>query len=966
MNSCLQVLVLFLLLSVPCAGEEETRIARDGITLSVAQNGAFTLTDASDVRFFELLQFRPLIHPDDKIVSYAPAMKPISIEVKAENEMVVAFESPPVNLVFTLEASAAEEGVPPATSLLIKPGDLWISELRVSGAARPLPSGFVLPGRIKGHENARITGVSFSNATQDYRVDTLYDARTDRAIRFVAPAGRLRAIGKRFDIAVHDDGFRLDFIHDLYRKGKGIAYFASMDRTRFTAPPSGWCTWYFYYLNITEQEMKKNTDWMAEHLRPYGLEYVQLDDGFQLLADDGEQARSWTEWNEKFPSGHKEMARYIHDKGFKAGLWLTPFSQGDDALVEAHPDWFLRDGSGEVVKTFKGSMTLDASSDSVLEGWFGPLFEELADWDYYKIDGQTTVVEAYRKNAERFAQAISGEEAYRKGVGKIRETMGDDRFLLNCWGTVPEGIGIVNGARTGGDIWASWQGLMPAKRATEAWYYTHNICWYTDPDTVLVRPPLTLDQAKVWASLVGLTGQLLMASDKMYELPEERVELLRRIYPAVPLYPMEFYPLSDRQLDIIDLKVNKTFYKWDVIGLFNWDRNDKVMGAGIKEIGRKLRTYAFYDFWEGKFLGLTDGSFFLNVPKQGCRVLSMVQAFPDRPTLLATSRHITMGGLDLVDYRWNSKDHIIKGKSDHLVAGEPYRLTFYLPDGMTRASQVVVDGATAEIVQKGRIEEIVFTPSASGLLNWEIYFLGEEFTTKGRTCGVPVQTGEPELTPDSAAFRWVVNGDHPSAFRVERNGLFKGTTFEGQWVDVELEPDTEYIYKVTSQPFPGQYLAEELSFTLTVKTPLPPPPPPEPDVYLSDLEPLSAEQGWGELKRDASTDGNKLTINGEAFEKGLGTHAVSRIEFAIDPQFKAFTAFVGVDGETPYGSVAFEVWLDGEKVFETPVLYNEDPPHPVNVDVQGKERLLLVVTDGGDNINYDHADWAKAGFVKKD
>jgi hypothetical protein len=959
--------MLFLVLLVPgLAGEEEKQITRNGITLSVTEKGVFTLTDESGVRFFELLQFRPLIHPDDRIVSYAPAMEPTSIEVKAEDEMVVTFESPPVNLVFKMDEAGAEEGVPPATSLLIKPGNLWKGGLRVSGAARPLPSGFVLPGRIQYDGTSRITGVSYAGTTQDYRTDTLYDAKTDRAIRFVAPPGRLRAHAKRFDVAVHEDGYRLDFIHDLYRKGKGIDYFSAMDRTRFTAPPSGWCTWYFYYLNITEQEMKKNTDWMAEHLKPYGLEYVQLDDGFQLLAGDGEQAESWTEWNEKFPSGHEEMAGYIHDKGFKAGLWLTPFSQGSDALVQAHPDWFLRDEDGEVVKTFKGSMTLDASNDGVLEGWFGPLFTELSDWDYYKIDGQTTVIEAYRRHAERFAQSMSGDEAYRRGVGKIRETIGDDRFLLNCWGTVPEGIGIVNGARTGGDIWASWQGLMPAKRATEDWYYTHNICWYTDPDTVLVRPPLTFDQAKVWVSLVGLTGQLLMASDKMYELPEERVELLRRIYPALPLYPMEFYPLGEDQLDIIDLKVNKTFYKWDVIGLFNWDRKDKIMGAGIKEIGRRLRTYALYDFWEGKFLGLTDGSFFLNVPKQGCRVFSLMQAFPDRPTLLATSRHITMGGLDLTDYRWNSRERNIRGISDHLVAGEPYTLTFYLPDGLDRADRVVAEGAETEIRHKGRIEEIVLTPSAAGRLSWEISFQGETFTTEGRTCGVPVQTGEPELTPSSAAFRWVVNGDHPSSFRVERNGLFKGTTFEGLWVDRDLEPGEEYIYKVSSQPFQGQYLAEDLSFTLTVKTPLPPPPPPEPDVYLSELEPLSAEQGWGELKRDTATEGNKLTIGGEAFEKGLGTHAVSRIEYAVEPRYAAFTAFVGVDGETPYGSVTFEVWLDGEKVFETPLLCNGDPPFPVHIDVQGRERLLLVVTDGGDNINYDHADWARAGFVKKD
>ncbi len=36
------------------------------------------------------------------------------------------------------------------------------------------------------------------------------------------------------------------------------------------------------------------------------------------------------------------------------------------------------------------------------------------------------------------------------------------------------------------------------------------------------------------------------------------------------------------------------------------------------------------------------------------------------------------------------------------------------------------------------------------------------------------------------------------------------------------------------------------------------------------------------------------------------------------------------------------------------------PDRPVSVDVTGRTALQLVVTNGGDNDDYDHADWADA------
>ncbi|MGN5635392.1 NPCBM/NEW2 domain-containing protein [Streptomyces sp. AC154] len=141
-------------------------------------------------------------------------------------------------------------------------------------------------------------------------------------------------------------------------------------------------------------------------------------------------------------------------------------------------------------------------------------------------------------------------------------------------------------------------------------------------------------------------------------------------------------------------------------------------------------------------------------------------------------------------------------------------------------------------------------------------------------------------------------------------------------------------------------------------------PPPAGGGYLSDLPQLSASNGYGPVEKDTSNgesaagDGNPLTIGGEVYTKGLGVHAASTVEYYAGGACSAVTARVGVDDEKgAKGSVAFEIWADGKKAASTGVLTNAMPTQPVSADVTGAQVVRLVVTDGGDGDDSDHADW---------
>jgi hypothetical protein len=126
--------------------------------------------------------------------------------------------------------------------------------------------------------------------------------------------------------------------------------------------------------------------------------------------------------------------------------------------------------------------------------------------------------------------------------------------------------------------------------------------------------------------------------------------------------------------------------------------------------------------------------------------------------------------------------------------------------------------------------------------------------------------------------------------------------------------------------------------------------------------------GYGPIEKDSSNgsgstgDGAPITIRGTGYAKGLGAHAGSDVTYSLGGACSSFTAVVGVDDEVPagLGSVVFQVWADGTKLYDSGLVIRSSAPVNVNVPVSGKSLLQLIITDGGDGNGYDHADWANA------
>jgi alpha-galactosidase len=141
-------------------------------------------------------------------------------------------------------------------------------------------------------------------------------------------------------------------------------------------------------------------------------------------------------------------------------------------------------------------------------------------------------------------------------------------------------------------------------------------------------------------------------------------------------------------------------------------------------------------------------------------------------------------------------------------------------------------------------------------------------------------------------------------------------------------------------------------------------------VALSDLTWTYASNGLGPIERDMSVgatapgDGAPISLRGQTYARGLGMGAPAAAIFRLAQSCTTFTADVGVDDVTSgAGSVVFQVFADGDKLYDSGVVTGTSPVQSVSVDVTGRRRLKLVVTNGGDGAADDSASWGNPQLV---
>ncbi|GAA4756165.1 hypothetical protein GCM10023264_24560 [Sphingomonas daechungensis] len=261
-------------------------------------------------------------------------------------------------------------------------------------------------------------------------------------------------------------------------------------------PPMGWNSWNKFACNITEATVRATADAMvASGMRDAGYEYVVIDDCWHGARDaDG----FITADAQKFPSGIKALADYVHSKGLKFGI----YSDAGRLTCGGRP--------GSQGHEYQDALTY-------------------ARWgvDYLKYDWCNT--------GDRNAK-----EAYALMAHALRQSGRPIVFSMCEWGTAKPGLwaqNVGNLWRTTGDIWDSFAKndkahdwahpvLSIVDQNEPLWQYAGPGHW-NDPDMLEVgNGGMTTAEYRSHFSLWAMMAAPLMAGNDIANMDEATRSIL--------------------------------------------------------------------------------------------------------------------------------------------------------------------------------------------------------------------------------------------------------------------------------------------------------------------------------------------------------------------------------------------------------------------------------------------------------
>lgn len=134
-------------------------------------------------------------------------------------------------------------------------------------------------------------------------------------------------------------------------------------------------------------------------------------------------------------------------------------------------------------------------------------------------------------------------------------------------------------------------------------------------------------------------------------------------------------------------------------------------------------------------------------------------------------------------------------------------------------------------------------------------------------------------------------------------------------------------------------------------------------IYLDELGTQTLLQDWGAPQANHSVLGTGLQVDGVKYARGIGTHSISRFLLRLDGKATLFSGLAGADDHNDFGgNMEFRLYADKRLIWSSGILHKGMPAAPFRVDLKGVRQLAMIVTEGGDGIMYDHADWLDAKF----
>ncbi len=428
--------------------------------------------------------------------------------------------------------------------------------------------------------------------------------------------------------------------------------------------PAVFCTWYYYGLSVTYEDVRTNLSVIKERKLPYDV--FQVDEGWEITLGEYEP-------NYKFPLPMKAVADEIREAGLIPGIWSSPFVAHEIASVwKAHPEWILKDKAGRPC-LFPMNDTVyyvfDITNPATYD-YFRELYRKFTfDWGYtyHKLDFTRAAV--IYEDAAFFDRHVTLAQAYYRAVRAIREGMGEEAFFLMCGGLYDPIIGLVDAQRTGSDVLSMWSSTVNKGGKTAPYTIRQSLMrsymnrwWANDPDALMIRKNETmeldsrltlglLNDEEVKTSVVNqfAGGGIMCQTEPLDRVTDDRLMEIRHILPVLEteVRPLDFLS-GERFPGAVDVYVKKTGAH--CVCLVNWSDDEEMkismnLAEVLKGDADPEASYTAASFYSGEYrTGLqADGVVeFAPIAPHAAAVIK-IEKMKGQPIVVKSDGHYAMG-----------------------------------------------------------------------------------------------------------------------------------------------------------------------------------------------------------------------------------------------------------------------------------------------------------------------------------
>jgi alpha-galactosidase len=488
-----------------------------------------------------------------------------------------------------------------------------------------------------------------------------------------------------------------------YRDHLGFKFYNPRHRRFNPVSICGWATWEAFHKDISPEKIEIASAFLADKLKPWGLQYIQVDDGYQTQLIPGEGIASikegWLKTNEKFPGGHEGIISAITKHGLMPAIWTNAAISNTQYAQESSRCIIGKDG-----KPLKGpwiDYIYDCKDESLEEIY--ELYKELGakGYRYFKVDALRHLIYDGLMLAAREG-ILSSDEAvarFRAYMEAVRKGIGEENYLLSCWGVLTPNTGFADGMRVATDASDSNESLLMQINEAARWHFTHGVLYRNDIDYICMR--METPHAKTLASLVSLNGYLYFISDDTELYTQEKLELIRKTMPPTGAISAEAAALDadspmNKYRNMVILHKNipslvhgslwaNHFYHsgriWAVIQILRPSPSTEEQTLNIPLENLNLdpsQTYAGFDFWKQKPLGLIKEKLSVSSPEAFQNRIIALTLIKNPIELIGSSRHVSMDAIS-VQYINRQDSTLTIGLEG--ILGENYDYWFILNGG---------------------------------------------------------------------------------------------------------------------------------------------------------------------------------------------------------------------------------------------------------------------------------------------